>query len=133
MGLSKDGKHDQSGHLLSMKLLVGSLLTRRPRFSNHWRWVVMLIVLLLGLLLLAVAAVLLKRRYSRRREARELGVQPDLSMWAPHGRGMHDFGLGEGYGAGGEKGKGKQESDVGVGKPAKSHTEGGRRLTKSWL
>ena len=90
----------------------------------------MLIVLLLGLLLLAIAAVLLKRYYNRRREARELGVQPDLSAWGPHGSGVHDFGVGEGYGAGDEKGKGKQGSELGAREPEKSHTEGGRRLKK---
>lgn len=91
----------------------------------------MLIVLLLGLLLLALAASLLKRRYNRRREARELGVQPNLSMWGPHGSGVHDFGVGEGYGAGGQKGKEKQGLDVRVSDPEKSGTEGGRRLRKT--
>lgn len=109
----------------------GSVLTCRLRFSNHWRWVVMLIVLLLGLLLLALAASLLKRRYDRRREARELGVQPNFNMWGPHGSGVHDFGVGEGYGPGGPKGKEKQGADVGVSDPEKSHMGEGRRLRKT--
>ena len=93
----------------------------------------MLIVLLLGLLLLALAASFLKRRYNRRREARELGVQPDMSTWAPHGTGMHDFGVGEGYGPGVQKGKEKHEADVGMSEPEKSYTGGGRRLKKDLL
>lgn len=128
---NKDGKSVDYRDCPSFEHVCGPVLTCGPRFSNHWRWVVMLVVLLLGLLLLALAASLLKRRYNRRREARELGVQPNLSMWGPHGSGMHDFGVGEGYGPGGQKGREKQGADVGVSEPEKSHTGVGRRLRKT--
>ena len=111
-----------------------SLLTHCSRFSMYWRWVVMLIVLVLGLLFLTLAAVYLKRRYNRRKEAKELGVQPDLSLWGPHGTGVHDFGeVGEGYGVGREKSRGKQGVGVTVREPEMSRSRGAGRLKKSWL
>ncbi|MCJ1304362.1 hypothetical protein MMC08_007174 [Hypocenomyce scalaris] len=107
---------------------------QRGWFSMYWRWVVMLIVLVLGLLFLTLAAVYLKRRYNRRKEAKELGVQPDLSLWGPHGTGVHDFGeVGEGYGVGREKSRGKQGVGVTVREPEMSRSRGAGRLKKSWL
>ena len=51
----------------------------------------MLIVLCFGLLLLALITTLLHRRHKRRREAAEnLGPRPDMQMWAPNQRSVHD-------------------------------------------
>ena len=100
----------------------------------------MLIVLFLGLLLLALVATLLHRRHRRRREAAEnLGPRPDMQVWAPNQRSVHDVrdfgaeqmsqpGTGQDPQLGSAKGKGKVSADV---MPPKGR--GNKRLKKGSL
>ena len=84
----------------------------------------MLIVLFFGLLVLALITTLLHRRHKRRREAAEnLGPRPDMQMWAPNQRSVHDVqdfgaeqlsqsGTGQDFQTEISKGKGKVSADV---------------------